>query len=300
MKLKIYADVKEFYRDTYGILTRHEAQNLIPLGNIIIGNAGEDKTGWRDPAKWFMAAVSDGSGIRLTAIMTPPYNLTLYETGNMPADGALSCLIEGILGSEIEIPGVMTESGLAHRFADAYAAASNVEQTVRQNMRIHELETVNITDPPIGYIRQACESDLAFLPYWIEGFHSDCFHGPFQVGSDLERYRYEVSTRRLYILEEAGTPVSMAQITREMQTVCGVGYVYTPPFFRNRGYATACVEAVSRLILEHGYKKCVLYTDLANPTSNSIYRKIGYIPICDALDIGFSRRSQTQEGTEEC
>jgi len=43
----------------------HEAQNVIPLGNIIIGNAGEDKTDWRDPINWFMATVSNDKGVLL-------------------------------------------------------------------------------------------------------------------------------------------------------------------------------------------------------------------------------------------
>ena len=289
MKFRIYSDVKEFYQVTYKILARHEAQNLIPLGNIIIGNTGSDKTGWRDPAKWFMVTVSDDTGILITAVMTPPYNLTLYETDNQPAEGALNCLIEGIRQAGVSIGGVMTESGLANRFTDAYTAVINVKHTVRQNMRIHELVKIKIIAPPIGRVRLASEKDLAFLPYWLEGFNSDCFHGPYSIDNDLERYSHEVSTKRLYILEDSGTPVSMAMITREMQTVCGIGFVYTPPYFRGKGYATACVTAVSRVVLERGYKKCVLYTDLANPISNSIYRKIGYEPICDALDIGYSQ-----------
>jgi predicted GNAT family acetyltransferase len=36
------------------------------------------------------------------------------------------------------------------------------------------------------------------------------------------------------------------------------------------------VAALSRKILEDGKVFCVLYTDLSNPTSNSIYAKIGY------------------------
>ncbi|MCL1787889.1 MAG: hypothetical protein FWG38_07855, partial [Defluviitaleaceae bacterium] len=70
MTFKEYNDVHEFYHAVYDVLMRDEAQNLIPLGNVIIGNEGKDKTGWRDPASWYMATVSDESGVRLTAIMT--------------------------------------------------------------------------------------------------------------------------------------------------------------------------------------------------------------------------------------
>jgi predicted GNAT family acetyltransferase len=90
-------------------------------------------------------------------------------------------------------------------------------------------------------------------------------------------------------LEDGGMPVSMAKISRELQTVCVVGMVYTPPYFRGRGYATSCVAAVSQFGLDRVYKKCVLYTDLANPTSNSIYMKIGYRPICDSINVMFGR-----------
>ena len=68
MQFKMYTDVHEFYKDTYGVLMRHEAQNLIPLGNIIIGHEGKDTTDWRDPANWFMSTISDANGIQLTAI----------------------------------------------------------------------------------------------------------------------------------------------------------------------------------------------------------------------------------------
>jgi predicted GNAT family acetyltransferase len=74
---------------------------------------------------------------------------------------------------------------------------------------------------------------------------------------------------------------------RNMLNVGGVGPVYTPPYFRGHGYASACVARVSQKILNSGKKYCVLYTNLANPVSNSIYQKIGYQTICDSVLIKF-------------
>ena len=122
MKFKLYKNIKAFYTDTYEILMRNEAQNLIPLGNIIIGNAGIDKEGWRDPANWFMATVSDDFGIRLIAVMTPPHNLTLYAADNQNDDEAIICLIEGLNKTDFNVPGVMTEKSLAEDFARIYTA----------------------------------------------------------------------------------------------------------------------------------------------------------------------------------
>lgn len=287
MQFNLYQDVKAFYQDTNSVLFRHEAQNIIPLGNLIIGNEGKDKHDWRDPAHWLMATVTDKHGIWLTALMTPPFNITLYATDNHTNDEPLTCLIEGLQATNFQIPGVISEKSLARR----YAVATNRPYSVKFKQRIYELEKVNPATFDVGNLRLATEQDLAFLPYWIEAFAQEASLPSAGVGSDPENYRYHIKAGTLYILEHAGIPVSMAKITRKMVTVCGIGYVYTPPYFRRQGYATSLVAALSRLVLEQGYSKCVLYTDLANPTSNAIYQRIGYEPLCDSLELKFEGES---------
>ena len=289
MKFILYDDVKAFYRDTIDVLMRHEAQNLIALGNIMIGKSGLDKTDWRDPAYWLMAVVSDDSGVRLTAIMTPPHNIALYATDNIIDDAALKCLVNGINQTSYIIDGVISEKALAVKFAEAYCNVGDLGYKVSQNQRIYELTQVNPEILSIGELRSARDADMSFLPFWIEGFAHDCFNDQSNPMSNEGRYRYEIQYAKRYILEYMGTAVSMARAHREMMTVCGIGGVYTPPYFRGKGYATSCVAALSRLVLARGFKKCVLYTDLANPVSNSIYQKIGYVPICDSVMISFIR-----------
>jgi predicted GNAT family acetyltransferase len=43
-------------------------------------------------------------------------------------------------------------------------------------------------------------------------------------------------------LEANGMTVTMAKISRELQTVCCVGLVYTPPYLREKGYASTVVQ----------------------------------------------------------
>ena len=45
---------------------------------------------------------------------------------------------------------------------------------------------------------------------------------------------------------------------------------------RGRGYATALVAALSRELLARGKRRLFLTTDVANPTSNAIYARIGF------------------------
>ena len=144
MNFTHYSDVKVFYKDTYDVLMRHEAQNVIPLGNIIIGNEGKDKTDWRDPANWFMATVSDDKGIVLTAVMTTPKNLTLYATDNKNDGIALNSLVDTIIKKDITIPGVMAEKSLAEMFAQAYSDKRCIKYTIEKNQRIYELSQAMI------------------------------------------------------------------------------------------------------------------------------------------------------------
>jgi predicted GNAT family acetyltransferase len=63
--------------------------------------------------------------------------------------------------------------------------------------------------------------------------------------------------------------------------------VYTPPSDRGRGFASSIVTELTRHLLEGGRRFCFLYTDLANPTSNHIYRSIGYRPIAESVHLSF-------------
>jgi len=287
MQFKLYNDIHEFYKDTFDVLMRHEAQNIISLGNLIIGHEGKDKAGWRDPAKWLMATVVDRQEIKITAIMTPPYNITLYATDNIIAPKTISCLIDGLL--DFDIPGVTTEKRLAEIFAREYSAKKGLSYKTTMSQRIYELEKVNPDIRQFGTVRLLDERDMSFFPYWLEAFNAAERYGSTEmpVPQNEEIYRYYVKSQKIYILEVDGIPVSMAGYTRELPTSIGIAYVYTPTYFRGNGYATSCVAQLSQMALDKGFKRCVLYTDLKNPISNSIYQKIGYKPVCDSLMLKF-------------
>lgn len=161
MQFKLYKDVTKFYDDTHDLLMRHEAQNLIPLGNIIIGKKGEDKSGWRDPANWLMATVSDNGSTDLVAVMTPPHNITLYARDNVINEAAVDCLIDGI--SDASVPGVMARKDMALHFAKAYCSAKGLEYETEMEQRIYELAEVNSDIPHVGTMRLLEASDMYFL-----------------------------------------------------------------------------------------------------------------------------------------
>ena len=286
MQYTQYTDVNAFYKATGDILLRHETQNYIPLGNILIGVSGEDITDWRDPADWYMATVSDERGIVLTAIMTPPFNVAICATDNRHDPNAITCLIESMAQNGITIPGVLAEKSLAELFTSMYTARYNLPSRIKMALRMYELTAVNPTVPKAP-LRLAQERDMAFLPYWDTSFMHESLDRPFAIKDDPEGYRHIIRKGRTYIMEDKGIPVSTARITRDLHNICVIAAVYTPPYFRKKGYATACVAALSQIALNRGFNKVALTTDLSNPTANSIYQKIGYSPVCDSLEIVF-------------
>jgi len=288
MEFKLYKDVHEFYHATFDILMHHEAQNVIMLGNIIIGHAGIDKTEWRDPVNWLMATVESNNEIQLIALMTPPWGLTLYATDNVINNEAINCLIKGLKNHTI--PSVVSTNDISFCFAEAYCKSNGLKYEIKENMRLHELTKVNPSLPQIGTLRLVEEKDMHFIPYWHEAFQICITKNGIIMNEPQngEFFHHIVSLKNRFVLEYEGIPVSMATITRELQTTCNIANVYTPPFFRGKGYASSCVAKVSQIILDRGFKKSILTTDLSNPTSNKIYQEIGYRPICDTVMLEFS------------
>ena len=123
-----------------------------------------------------------------------------------------------------------------------------------------------------------------------------------EVGSSVGRgrdiaegsvdYRLSSPSAGILLWEDGGEPVSLAGWGGPTPNGIRIGPVYTPPELRGRGYATALSAELSQRLLdgrlfEGGRRFCFLYTDLANPTSNAIYERIGYRRVAESAEIVF-------------
>jgi predicted GNAT family acetyltransferase len=79
----------------------------------------------------------------------------------------------------------------------------------------------------------------------------------------------------------------MVGVSPPVAGVVRIGPVYTPMEHRRRGYAGSAVAAASRRALARGAERCMLFTDLANPTSNKIYAEVGYRRVGDWEELAF-------------
>ena len=131
---------------------------------------------------------------------------------------------------------------------------------------------------------------------WTREFTAEAMHGGDDDTGRIERSvdaRLDRESPGGIALWEVGRePVSLAGFGGPTPNGMRIGPVYTPPAHRGHGYGSAVTAAASRLLLDRGVRFCFLYTDLANPTSNGIYMRIGYQPVCDSRELVFVRRPQ--------
>lgn len=92
---------------------------------------------------------------------------------------------------------------------------------------------------------------------------------------------------RFLLSDVAGAPVSMALLRAAAAGVSRIGPVFTPTNRRGSGYESAVTAAASQAALDRGDAEVVLFADLANPTSNAIYQKVGYAPVTDCVRVDF-------------
>jgi predicted GNAT family acetyltransferase len=286
LRVHRFADAGAFLDRAEPWLLEYEAEN-----NLILGIAGElrmDRQRYAEPA--YLATIEDGDVIVGCAFRTPPFKLGITR---MP-DEAAAALARAVRDLYAELPAVLGPDAAARAFAEAWASLTGTTPHVVMRSRIHVLTEVAADLPTAaGSLRTATQQDYELIARWIDAFSDDA-RMPQAMTRDAMRRR--LARGNIVLWEVDGEPVSMAATVGPTRNGIRVGYVYTPPAQRGRGYATACVATLSRRMLAAGRKLCVLYTDVDNPTSNAIYARIGYHPVCDVLDIAFDASGAPDDG----
>lgn len=279
MKVIRYTEAHNFIGDTFDILAKNEAQNNLIMSIALQGT----KTGLGND--WLVATVKDDAGsVLLSAVCTPPFNLLIYATGNAYNEAAVQALSHELKSTGYTIPGVLAEQGLARQFAELHAGGASYRRHMSMNIMVLT-EVAKLPSVP-GFCRPLREDDLFFAPYWEHEFGVDCHVEFYDIPIHTEQLRARLDNGTHYIWED-GFPVSQAVHSRSTLHGAVVSSVYTPPHYRGRGYATACVAHLSGLLLERGNKFCALFADAANPISNGIYNKIGYRDVCVFEELKF-------------
>ena len=227
----------------------------------------------------FFATVERDGRVVGCALRTPPHKPLLTR---MPRAAARP-LVEALAERFQELPAVLGPEDLAEAVAREWSGRRGVPWHRGMPQRIYRLDAVTPPRGVPGRLRLAGDTDLTLVHRWGESFAAE-LGSAFRTTS--ERRAGFIRDGLLYLWEDR-VPVCMAVTLGHTARGVRIGYVYTPSEARRRGYASALVAAVSQRMLDSGRSFCVLYTDLTNPTSNAIYRRVGYRPVLDVTDMVF-------------
>jgi predicted GNAT family acetyltransferase len=283
MKTNYITDASVFLTYAGDVLAKDEARYGLIYG--IARRLVENPHFYGPDDPWF-CVLEEGTELRAVAMRTPPFGVLLaYFSGDTVRIAEL--LAEDISRFSPVIPGVNSESNITDPFVKNWCRLNNVEVVDKMSQLVYRLDSVNDVKIVRGKFRLAVQADRELVSEWSHAFHDELFTPVGRIEPEVD-LADRIENNDVFLWEDEET-VSMAVKSRPTGKGITVSCVYTPPQFRQKGYATSCVTSLCRGILRGGYEFCTLYTDQANPVSNSIYRKIGFCEICDSVMYTFSK-----------
>lgn len=227
---------------------------------------------------WWVTRDGDVVG---AALQTP--RTAMLTLGPMDDDAVVE-LAASISAEEPHIPEVYGPAAAAARFAGCRSERRHEPAHPVEGQRLCRCTTVVSPDPPAdGRARRAEIEDVDLAAGWFERFCTETGL-PSQDAHPL--VDQAVADRTMWIWDDDG-PASMLRVTPPANGVARLGIVYTPPNRRRRGIAATFTAAVTGHVLDAGCDAVVLLTQLSNPTSNGVYRRVGFVPLHEMLRYRF-------------
>ncbi|WP_217205512.1 GNAT family N-acetyltransferase [Streptomyces sp. AC550_RSS872] len=276
-------DVDDFLARAGGFLRTRPGMHVMPLTWAErVRTRGAEAFGSEAPVFGMLERAGE---VHAAFYRLPPRALCLTPLTPQQADTLAAHLCA--LGHSL--PAVSADHSTATAFAEAWQRRTGVTPKLRDiRLRLYRLGTLTPPDPmPAGRGRVLGEEDLDQVMFWCGEFARAVGE---DVTIDAESWAGTRYADKRYTLWETpdGTPVSLAGMNPLIGGQIQVDIVYTPAHLRGRGYAAAVTTEVSRAALAAGAKEVVLFADLANPTSNALYQRLGYRTLTDWAAYDFS------------
>ena len=281
MAWQLTEDLDTFLTTAGGFLRVRPAANTIML-TAMESLRAKGAAAFGDVTPVFGWLASSDDSVAAAFMHTPPYPVVLTDMTAAAAAG----LAADLAGRGHQAPGVTAMPALGAAFAAAWREHTGQPAHTGLRMRLYALDTLLPPDPlPPGTARTADATDRGLLLAWLNAFQDEAQPaGP----NESERVVNDrVAWGGLVLWEHEGRPVSLAGRNQPAAGQARVGPVYTPPDQRGRGFGGAATAAITQAALDDGAEGVVLFTDLENPTSNTLYQRLGYRPISDWAVIRF-------------
>jgi predicted GNAT family acetyltransferase len=284
MQIKKIDHIDQFLALNEELLLKKESFYNLMLGLAYNIQANKIKT----DSPLFYSILDQGRAIGCALRSNADKPLIVSE---MPSQ-AISLLVAELTSTNEDIQAVVGEEATAGLFKDKWAALNDLDYKIDIHLGVFECFRVIFPKEISTKMILATDDHVDILRKYLRGFCEDCFPERIHTDAKIEELMINhLKNKSAFLLQTAeGEIVSMAASTRSTKTGTTISYVYTPKELRGHGYASMVVAMISQQILDSGKKMVNLFTDLLNPTSNSIYQKIGFIKIGQNIHYEFKKK----------
>jgi hypothetical protein len=273
MKIKMETSVESYVEKVNALLLQKESCN-----NLMLGLLDRLKINKVD---CYLGYAEENNRIITAFMRTPPHNWILADAGQIDS-AAVRAIADFLYEENFEVPGVLGPVSDAKTFVDRWSALKNTTAVIHMNQLIYQLDEVKIAPSPNGHLIIGTENELALIAKWLVTFGEEANESITAERAENMAQQF-VKDQSIYLWKVDNQFVSMVNRSRKTKNGAVINAVFTPDAFKRKGYATNAVAALSQQLLDRGFQFCSLYTDQNNPTSNSIYRKIGYYEVGSSI-----------------
>jgi predicted GNAT family acetyltransferase len=254
----------------------------------VIASVRDGSASYSAPSSFWWVSAESGAVVG-AASWTPPYALLVSAMPAEAAPGMAAAMIARASALGIQPHGVNGPQRAADAVAAAWTAATGDVIARERLILLNELGHLIDVPVPSGERRRAVLDDVPLLASWLEAFGAEV---EVIVGADpVATAEQHVRAGGYDLWIDGGAPVCVVG-HRVAARVLRVGPVYTPPAHRNRGYGRRLTyEVTATALARPDVDRAMLFTDAANPVSNSIYRQAGYEPRDRHTEIEFAQRA---------
>lgn len=284
MKVISHSTVTDFWQAAGPLFAADPVRHTVAMTVIARLLAG----GRYGEARSIFLTVHDGADVIGAAFCTPPFPIGVSA---LPARAA-AAVADYLVANGIVASGASGMRPEVEAFAAAWAERTGATRNSHMDQRLYRLGQLAPPTEVDGEPAMGRSDDIGLLADWQAAFRYEAGHHggdrwpTERIGNQI---RDTLAAGGAYLLWRAdGRPVSLAAASVPRNGMSRIGPVYTPEEFRGRGYGSAVTAAASQWAMDKGADHVVLFTDLSNPVSNSIYQRIGFVPVADALAVTFT------------
>jgi GNAT superfamily N-acetyltransferase len=251
------------------------------IGSALAGTLAQPPAE-RPDVLWLLVIDDEDDKVGGVAMYRQGYEVFLPE---LPP-GAAEEVAGELVRRGVRVPGSSGDEAASRAFALEWHRLTGEPWSQGMASRLYVLDALQPPTGIPGALRTAGEADVELCSAWAEAFLNES-GATGLPGGQRQVVSSRIAAGELSLWDVAGERVSMAGASPVVGGVVRVNLVYTPPDLRGHGFGAAVSAGVTSRALENGADTCMLYADVANPTSNALYRRIGYRPFGESVTYRF-------------